>query len=707
MSSLSVPYPLTPENVDQRILDPSASFKREAIKMLGGILFFIFVYLVLVAAAFGLAALCAIGGIGLVVLKPTFITLMLGLGLAGLGVMVVFFLVKFLFKKHKVDRSGLIEIKQHEQPRLFQFVASLAEETQTPLPKKIFLSPDVNASVFYDSTFWSMFFPVRKNLQIGLGLVNAVNLSELKAIIAHEFGHFSQRSMKLGSYIYNMNQIIFNLLYDNENYERALEGWANASGYFAFFAALTIRIVRSIQWILQQVYAIVNKQYMSLSRQMEFHADTVSASVSGANHLITSLRRLEVADITYNNVFEFYRDNFKESLKPVNIYPQHKEIMKVFATIHGLPLQQGLPQINADSFKRFNQSRITIRDQWASHPSTEDREAHLQSLNIEVPPTVDSAWTIFDHQEELQKRVTENAFEGVQFDGTVKLTDEFSFRELYQKHIERYQLPAVYRGFFDNRLINKCDLKGIETQLAHGIKLDTLLSEEVLALPYRKNGVVNDIEMLTAITDGRLLIKNFDFEGQKYKSNDAATLLSQLQHELSVIETSLSAADQKIIAWFLKACDEADREQLRSQYNGLFVLTAQTENDLVVHGQMLHCLAPLYQTMSFEQIDQAVARLKDKEVVFKKQLERVLNDVSYATFIDEEQRKTASEYLSRDWQYFIAQTYAQDCLDRLNASLYVYFNALNERLLEAKARLLKQQLEMTALEFKQILVVRQ
>lgn len=213
--------------------------------------------------------------------------------------------------------------------------------------------------------------------------------------------------------------------------------------------------------------------------------------------------------------------------------------------------------------------------------------------------------------------------------------------------------------------------------------------------------------MLTAIIDGRILIKNFDFGGQKYKREDAVALLSQLQHERSEIETSLSAADQKIIAWFLKACNEADREQLRSQYNELFLLTAQTENDLGVHGQMMECLAPLYQTMSFELIEQAVAKLKDKEAVFKKQLERVLNDVSYPTFIDEEQRKTASEYLSRDWQYFIAQTYAQDCLDRLNASLYVYFNALNQRLLEAKARLLKQQLEMTALEFKQNLVLSQ
>lgn len=704
MPTLSVPYPLTPKNVDQRILDPSSNFKREAIKVLGAILFFIFVYLVLIAAAFALAALCAAGGIGLIVFKPAFITLMLGVGLAGLGVMVVVFLLKFLFKKHKVDRSGLIEIRQYEQPQLFQFIDTLAKETQTPFPKKIYLSPDVNASVFYDSTFWSMFFPVRKNLQIGLGLVNAVNLSEFKAIIAHEFGHFSQRSMKLGSYVYNLNQIIFNLLYDNENYERTLETWANASGYFAFFAGLTIRIVRGIQWILQQVYGVVNKQYMSLSRQMEFHADTVSASVSGGNHLITSLRRLEVADITYNNVFEFYRDNFKESLKPVNIYPQHKEVMKAFCVVYGLPFQHGLPQISAESFKRFNKSRITIKDQWASHPSTDDRETHLQSLNIEAPSSHDSAWNIFDDHEELQKMVTEKIFEGVQFEGAVKLLDESLFQERYQKDIERYQLPAVYKGFFDNRLITRCDLRGIESQVEQGIALDTLLSEEVLALPYRKNGIESDIELLTAMTDGRLQVKNFDFEGRKYRSKDATALLTQLRQELTDIEAALSTADKKVIAWALKARKEADREKLRSQYNELFLLNDQAEKHLAVYSEMQNCLAPLYQTMAIERIETTVRELKQKETEFKERLGRVIQDTSYADFIDEDQRKTASEYLSKDWQYFTAQTYVQDSLERLNACLYLYVRALNERTFHAKADLLKQQLQVAEQELKQDIV---
>lgn len=232
-------YPTTPQNVDPQILQPSPGFKSEATKVLGAILLFIVTYVLLFTAALALAALCAAGGIGLIVLKPMFLTLMLGVGLAGLGVMVVVFLIKFLFKSHKVDRTGMVEITAAEHPQLFAFIRMLSKETRTSFPKRIYLSPDVNASVFYDSSFWSMFLPVKKNLLIGLGLVNVVNVSEFKAVIAHEFGHFSQRSMKLGSYVYNMNHIIFNMLYDNQGYASAIESWANSSSYFAFFANLT------------------------------------------------------------------------------------------------------------------------------------------------------------------------------------------------------------------------------------------------------------------------------------------------------------------------------------------------------------------------------------------------------------------------------------------------------------------------------------
>ena len=93
-----------------------------------------------------------------------------------------------------------IRITKEKEPALFQLIEETYQQVGAPAPKHVFLTTDVNAFVSYDSSFWSMFLLVKKNLTIGLGLINSTTVSEFKSILAHEFGHFSQRSMKVGSY---------------------------------------------------------------------------------------------------------------------------------------------------------------------------------------------------------------------------------------------------------------------------------------------------------------------------------------------------------------------------------------------------------------------------------------------------------------------------------------------------------------------------
>src|SRR6185295_8865605 len=180
-------YPASPLITDATILAPSGKFKSEIAKVLFSIFLFVMVYLLLVVIAAGLFVACVAGGIGLIIALPRFITLMVGLGLIGLGVMVMVFLVKFIFSVKRYDTSDGIEVFEEDLPELFAFIRKLSKDTNVRFPKKIILTPDVNAAVFYDSSFWSMFFPVRKNLKIGLGLVNSLSVSEFKAVIAHEF----------------------------------------------------------------------------------------------------------------------------------------------------------------------------------------------------------------------------------------------------------------------------------------------------------------------------------------------------------------------------------------------------------------------------------------------------------------------------------------------------------------------------------------
>ena len=155
----------------------SSEFKTQTTKAVLSIAFFILTYILMLVLAVSLTALCVYGGIMLIAFRPMFITIALGIGLASLGILVLIFLLKFIFKSHKVDRSHLVEISKTDEPELFSIISDIVRQVGTTFPKKVYLSTDVNAAVFYDSNFWSMFFPVKKNLQIGLGLVNTVSLS--------------------------------------------------------------------------------------------------------------------------------------------------------------------------------------------------------------------------------------------------------------------------------------------------------------------------------------------------------------------------------------------------------------------------------------------------------------------------------------------------------------------------------------------------
>src|SRR5262249_24775805 len=121
------------------------------------------------------------------------------------------FLVKGFFKRQKMDKDMHIEITEEEHPLLFAFIHQICDELDAPEPNKVFVSPDVNAAVMPRTNLISLFVEPKNDLFIGLGLVNCLNLSEFKSVLAHEFGHFSQ-SATANSYAYVASRIIADLV---------------------------------------------------------------------------------------------------------------------------------------------------------------------------------------------------------------------------------------------------------------------------------------------------------------------------------------------------------------------------------------------------------------------------------------------------------------------------------------------------------------
>jgi Zn-dependent protease with chaperone function len=683
----------SPVNALDSIQLPSL-YRSQVVKVAGAILLFAVVYVLLMFLGVGMAILFAMGGVALIGVKLSFITLMLGLGMIGLGLMVVYFLIKFIFTVKKVDRSGFIELKPEDQQELFDFVHSLAEEAGSPKPKRIYISSDVNACVFYDSSFLSMFFPVKKNLLIGLGLVNSLNLSEFKAVIAHEFGHFSQRSMKLGSYVYNVNKIIYNMLFENEGYGKMVEKFASASSYFAIFGWLTVKIVQAFQWILQKLYIVVNKAERGLSRQMEYQADSVSGVICGPRHLITALHRLEIGDSCYQTLLSHYSSWIPENLKPDDMVVQHREMILNYCEMQGLEIKHGLPEIRKDYNGSQFRSRIRIRDKWSSHPDTGEREAYLLSLGLsDTEVNINSPWTLFHHCEMLQKTITTKVFSSVKYESDPEILNLEAFRQKHMVSTIGRSYNKVYNGFYTNRRITPFSadicLRNESTRFTDATHIFT---EEICNLPLQMNVLQADINLLFSLESSKSEIKSFELQDKEYSIEDIPDLIKKLEEEREMINQQISTLDREIFIYYLNCCKDGLAEELVNYYNYYFNAIAETDKAYENYREISTTLAPAFEgSLTYPEIAKLVSVVKEVEKRIKDQMSEVTTEPGVDEYISKDQSDKLQKYLNTDHAYCGGLDFRRNELAELNEAMNLFIGVMVEREFRYKLKMLEKQ----------------
>ncbi len=670
----------------------SPAFKAQTTKAIIAIGVFILTYLLILVLAVILTVLCVYGGIALIMTAPRIITIGLGIGLSSLGIFVLIFLLKFMFKSHKIDRSHLQEISRAQEPALFKMIDDIVEKVGTSAPKKVYLSADVNAAVFYDSNFWSMFLPIRKNLQIGLGLVNTVTQDELKAILAHEFGHFAQKTMKVGSYVYNVNQVIFNMLYDNEGYEQLVERWANSSGYIAIFAALAFKIVQGIQWVLRQLYAIVNKSYMGLSREMEFHADEIAASVTGYEPLKSSLLRMDLADDSFSQVLNFYTKKVEDSEKSTNLYPEQLFVMNFLAADHELPIKENLPVVTSEDVGKFNKSKLVIENQWASHPSTEQRIARLEQTNLKAEQiTYTPANKVFSDIAERQAAFTNRIFQEVSYPAEATAISLTSFQAAYQEQVESNTFSKIYNGYYDQRNPVYTAEHASYTAIEQLDRAD-LFSDEKVDWVHTAVALHNDISTIYQIAENAIPVKTFDYDGKKYNRKESEKLITQLTQELEQILNRLKQNDIQVFRFF-QACEQGQQKdnRLEQLYQSFQAFDTYFDEKHAIYTQLAEALQFVSVTTPIEQIRANFAQIATLEKTFKSNIQELLADDAYQSTMTQAMRDNFELYGSQDWEYFGNESYLERNLGLFTTALDDYVFLLSRGYFLLKKQLLDYQ----------------
>ena len=691
-------YPEPPPGADESVIKPSAAFRREVQKVIVALIFFALLYILLLLAAGALAAgLCFIG-FWVVITIHNIWAILFGLGVAGIGLMVVFFVIKFLFARKKEDNANRIEIFEEDYPDFFSFIRSVSQETHTQFPAHIYLSSEVNAFVFYNSSFWSMIFPVRKNLVVGLGLINMTNISEFKSVIAHEFGHFSQKSMRAGSYVYHANKVLYNMLYENTGYISLLQSWANIHRVFSLCANITIKIVQAIQWLLRQAYQVVNRQYLSLSRQMEFHADAMSAKVAGGNNAIHSLRRIEFADACYNAVIEKYNQWLPEHFKGENLYSHQRITARFIATDYDLPLSaQGLPLMHGADKHYRNYRRVKVGDQWASHPSREQREAALNALNITGEVVEESAWCLFPDGVELQQTFTRQLYQNVKFEQPeVPLADDL-FTAKYADSTTNYSYPAAYEGYYDGRAITAFEVSA-NARLTRSITDINAFFKENEALHPRLEATKADIELLIQIMVKENGVRTFDFEGTRYKRRQAEALRTKLTNEAEELQSRIAQNDEAVFHHYQQLATPVAAAQLAKDYAEYFTLQKIVTDNLSFCRNTSELMQGFNGQLTLNKAQSLSDQVGEAAQLLVKRMDKVSAEIAVIDSLKNYTLPTSLEAVrTTNWRFINAQyKIDSDRLDQLWAHLQEFAKWTYKTSYEVQKALLVEQLAIAA-----------
>ena len=150
--------PAPPSPLIHKLAKPTSAYKLRAWLAVAGLALFRLLYFAL-AAWFALTAYRLTFGVGSGT-KDAFRGWVIGACAAFLA---VFMLKAVLFVKHGGGDDSL-EITPEQQPELFRFLHRLADKAGAPRPHKVFVSPRVNAAVFYDLSILNLVLPSKKKI---------------------------------------------------------------------------------------------------------------------------------------------------------------------------------------------------------------------------------------------------------------------------------------------------------------------------------------------------------------------------------------------------------------------------------------------------------------------------------------------------------------------------------------------------------------
>lgn len=286
----------------------------------------------------------------------------------------------FLLRTPKGGGPDGLPVTEAQEPRLWQTVRTLAEQVGTRAPDEIVLIGDANAAVSEDARFLGL-AGGRRRLFLGLPLMAGLTEAQLRAVLAHELGHYSNADTRLAAItVRGRFQVLRTIAHFEERAGRtaakaqarqekkaakALAKGKRAKETDTSGAGITYRTMARLYTAYAKLYIRATE---SGSRRQELAADLAAARIAGRDATASALREIPVLDATH----DFYMRSYATLGAGAGLLPPRGE---VFGGIRHLLAARGE---ELDEMRRDLPTETS--SPYDSHPPIAERVARIEAL---------------------------------------------------------------------------------------------------------------------------------------------------------------------------------------------------------------------------------------------------------------------------------------------------------------------------------------
>ena len=378
------------------------------------------------------------------------------------GALVMFFLIKPVLARPATPIAPL-PLAREDQPVLFAFIEEICRQVRAPIPSRIQVDCQVNASASFSSLVLSFVRP-RFVLTIGLPLVAGLTVRQLGGVLAHEFGHFTQGGgMRLTFVVRSLNGWFARVVNERDQWDVRLERWSREADWRV---ALPLIVARGSVWCSRRVLTGLMMAGHAIScfmlRQMEYDADSYEIKLVGTRAFVETSARMRELHVGTQLGYNDLRADW-----------QHRTLPSDLPAF----LLQRSDRIPPELAGQIRQGQSEPTGYFDTHPSDSDRVQAAEraaSAGImaggEVP-----ARALFADFDALSVRVSRHHYEhdlGLSLDTATFVATDVALESSLSRERRR---QSVGRFFGDHLNVHRA--LGIETHAIESLDTSQLLEE--------------------------------------------------------------------------------------------------------------------------------------------------------------------------------------------------------------------------------------